>query len=369
MLALLTILGVYLLLQLLLFMGLLTRQDQLTNELPQPLVKVTIMVAARNEAKNILRCLQALDKLNYPKTHLQILIGNDQSTDATEQIVQGFIADKPHFRLINITKKLGGAQGKANVLAHLAQAAEGAFWLVTDADIAVPPHWVQAMYQAQQSKSKTNKSVGIVTGFTLVQGTGWFAKMQAIDWVYALGLIKIWSDRGIAVTAMGNNLGILPEAYRVTGGYEQIPFSITEDFALFQAIVKQGYDFRNVIHPKVMAFSHPIKTVKGWLHQRKRWMSGALQAPWFLTLFFALHSSFWPLVVALAFVSPWVALILGSTKLALQSGLMAVLFRRIGRLSLFKYLAGFELYHLLFTWMMMLFYFLPIKVVWKGRRY
>ena len=370
MLILLIILSAYLLLQLSLLLSLITQKDQqLTTKLPNPLVKVTIMVAARNEAENILRCLQALEQLNYPKNHLQILIGNDQSTDATEEIIQNFIADKPHFRLINITENLGVAQGKANVLAHLAQAAEGGFWLVTDADIAVPFNWVQAMYSVQQSSIDTNKSVGIITGFTLVQGATLFAKMQAIDWVYALGLIKVWSDRGIAVTAMGNNLGVHPKAYRATGGYKSIPFSITEDFALFRAIVGQGYLFRNVIHSEVMALSQPIKTVKGWLHQRKRWMSGALQAPWFLTLFFTLHSSFWPLITMLAFWYPWWAVGFGLSKFAIQSLFMGTLFRRIGRLSLLKYLGLFELYHLLFTWMMMVFYFLPTKVIWKGRRY
>jgi len=363
------ILGIYLLLQFLLLLDLLTHQDQVTNELPNPLVKVTIMVAARNEEENILRCMQALEQLDYPKSHLQILLGNDQSTDATEKIIQNFIADKPHFQLVNIRENLGVAQGKANVLAHLAQAADGAFWLVTDADIEVPARWVQAMCSTQQLSNSTNKSVGIVTGFTLVQGTTLFAKMQAIDWVYALGLIKVWSDRGIAVTAMGNNLGINPEAYQATGGYEHIPFSITEDFALFQAIVGQGYHFRNLIHPEVMAFSQPIKTVKGWLHQRKRWMNGALQAPWFLTLFFTLHSSFWPLITMLAFWHPWWALVLGGAKLGVQSIFMRTLFRRIGRLSLFKYLGLFELYHLVFTWMMMVFYFWPTKVIWKGRKY
>lgn len=327
------------------------------------------MVAARDEEANILRCLKALESLSYPKSHLQILLGNDHSTDATEQIIQGFIADKPHFELVNITGNLGVAQGKANVLAHLAKVAQGEFWLVTDADIEVPTDWVQAMCAAQQTNNKTDKSVGIVTGFTLVQGDSLFAKMQAIDWVYALGLIKVWSDRGIAVTAMGNNLGINPEAYEATGGYEQIPFSITEDFALFQAIVSKGYGFKNLIHSKVMAVSQPIKTVKDWLHQRKRWMSGALQAPWFLTLFFALHSSFWPLVIVTAFMAPWWALGFGFVKLAIQSIFIGRLLKRIRCLFLLKYLPLFEIYHLCFTWMMTVFYFLPVKVIWKGRKY
>ncbi len=326
------------------------------------------MVAARNEAANILRCLQALEALNYPKAHLQILIGNDHSTDTTAQIIQGFIVNKPHFQLINIEQNLGKAKGKANVLAHLAQAAQGEYWLVTDADIAVPTHWVQAMLAALQSKVK-GKPVGIVTGFTLVRGKRLFDKLQSIDWAYSLGLIKVWSNWGIPVTAMGNNMGICPVAYRKTGGYEQIPFSITEDFALFRAVVAQDYAFKNMIHPDVTALSEPVPTVKAWLHQRKRWMSGALQAPWFLALFFGLHSSFWLLLLGLSWFSPLWAVGLATAKLLLQSGFIAVTLQRAKHIHLVVYLALFEVYHVTFTWLMTVFYLLPVKVWWKGRKY
>lgn len=330
------------------------------------------MVAARNEAANILRCLQALEALDYPKQHLQILLGNDQSTDATAQIIQDFIADKPHFQLIDIEQNMGKARGKANVLAHLAQAAQGEYWLITDADIAVPKHWVQAMLKALQSKPKggaKGKPVGIVTGFTLVQGKRLFAQLQAIDWAYSLGLIKVWSGWGVPVTAMGNNLGLRPEAYHQTGGYERIPFSITEDFALFQAIVREGYGFKNLIHENVTALSEPVPSVKAWLHQRKRWMSGALQAPWFLTLFFALHSSFWWGVLGLAWFSPWWAMGVGAAKLLAQGCFIGIVLQRAKQLHRLPYVGLFEFYHVSFTWLMTLFYFLPIKVRWKGRRY
>lgn len=365
---LIVVLGGYTLFQLLLLIGLIIRPDRLAEKLPQGLPKVTIMVAARNEEANILACLEALSKLSYPESHLQILIGNDHSTDATEQLIRYFIQDKAHFTYSNIEANLGQAQGKANVLANLANSAQGDWWLITDADVMVPVDWVQSMIEVQQKK-QADKSVGIVTGFTLVQGKSLFARLQAIDWIYALGLIKVWSDQGIPVTAMGNNLGVLPKAYRAIGGYENIPFSITEDFALFQEIIKQGFHFRNVIHLKLTATTQPVSTVKAWLHQRKRWMSGALQAPWFLSLFFALHACFWPLVVALFFIDFRWAIGFASMKLSTQSTFIGVILKRIRQCSLWPYLILFELYHVVFTWMMLLFYFLPIQVVWKGRRY
>src|SRR4051794_40849265 len=83
-------------------------------------VKVSILIAARNEANNIERCLTSITRLNYPADLIEVLIGNDGSTDETAKIVETFIADKPNFKLVSITEKLGQAHGKGNVLAHLA---------------------------------------------------------------------------------------------------------------------------------------------------------------------------------------------------------------------------------------------------------
>ena len=58
----------------------------------------TIIVAARNEEENILRCLQSLDALIYPEGKLQIIIVNDKSTDRTDEIIEEFVLGKPKFK-------------------------------------------------------------------------------------------------------------------------------------------------------------------------------------------------------------------------------------------------------------------------------
>ncbi|MFT5914913.1 MAG: glycosyltransferase involved in cell wall biosynthesis, partial [Bacteroidia bacterium] len=92
---------------------------------PEETPFVSILVAARNEQENIGVCLQALDQINYPNDCYEVWIGNDDSEDKTEEIVQKFITDKPNFHLLNITSTIGNAKGKANVLAQLAPNAKG----------------------------------------------------------------------------------------------------------------------------------------------------------------------------------------------------------------------------------------------------
>ncbi len=99
---------------------------------------ISILLAVRNEEKNILRCLSALAEQDYPINDMEILIGNDQSEDRSKELILDFIKEKPHFKLIDIQGNMGTAKGKGNVIAHLAHQAKGDYFLITDADVAVP---------------------------------------------------------------------------------------------------------------------------------------------------------------------------------------------------------------------------------------
>jgi 1,2-diacylglycerol 3-beta-glucosyltransferase len=129
------------------------------------LPRVSIFIAARNEEATIERCLQSLTQLNYPVEQLEILIGDDASTDNTRAVVARFIADKPQFRLIPVRHALGTARGKSNVLAQLSRVATTDYFLITDADMALAPDWVQTMVAAAP------EGVGVVTGITGCKGS------------------------------------------------------------------------------------------------------------------------------------------------------------------------------------------------------
>ena len=92
-----------------------------SQPLPLPLPRVSILIAARDEEASLPRCLASLRNLDYPQDLLEILVGDDGSTDRTAAVavaaMQGFAGQ---FRVVSITDTLGQARGKANVLAHLA---------------------------------------------------------------------------------------------------------------------------------------------------------------------------------------------------------------------------------------------------------
>ncbi|MFN3404103.1 MAG: glycosyltransferase [Cytophagaceae bacterium] len=326
---------------------------------------VSILIACRNEEKNIVDCLSSISKLDYPYDKLEVLIGNDNSTDNTAVLVKDFIRDKPNFKLIEITGLLGKAKAKANVLAWLAKEAKGDIYFITDADIMVPSTWIHGMLGVSKN------SIGIVSGVTGIKGKGLLAAMQNFEWIYSFGLIKISTDAGLPVTAVGNNMYITADCYKSTGGYENLDFSVTEDFKLFREALSKGWDYRNLLNPLVYAESKPLTYLKDLFKQRKRWMHGAAKLPIILVIVLTVQGIFFPFIISALFFFPKLALVCWLAKIFFQQFFISIVSHKLGRRK-FKnwiYAPAFEIYTGVLSVLFMLYYLMPGIADWKGRKY
>ncbi|GAA4354646.1 hypothetical protein GCM10023185_16660 [Hymenobacter saemangeumensis] len=333
--------------------------------LPVPLPRVSILLAARNEEAALPRCLASLRALHYPPQLLEVLLGDDASTDGTaavaRQAMRGFAGQ---FRIIPIAENRGQARGKANVLAHLARHATSQYFFITDADISLPPTWVEALL------AHAAPGVGTVTGITAVRGPRLFHQLQGIDWLLSLALIQVVSDSGRPVTAMGNNMLVTREAYEATGGYENLPFSVTEDYALFKAVIARGFGFRHVFSDKARADSLPIPSWGALLRQRRRWLRGVEALPLRLRTELAVYGMFWPVLLALGCTAgPAAALAVWLGKMLVQGTLAGLAHRRAGLPMRWPLLPLFDFYALGLLVSLLGFRLFGGAVVWKGRRY
>jgi cellulose synthase/poly-beta-1,6-N-acetylglucosamine synthase-like glycosyltransferase len=208
-----------------------------------------------------------------------------------------------------------------------------------------------------------------VNGVTLVAGEGLAARLQAIEWTYAISLMRRFAARKIPITAMGNNMMTTREAYLSTGGYQRLSFSITEDYQLFRHILAKGFGFRQAFEPGVLAFTAPAESLGHLLQQRKRWMTGAMQLPWYQKLFVFAEALLVPAVVALAFFSPLLAAGVFALRAALIVGEVYGALRTLGQPGRFRDVWPYLPYHFLIVTANVLYYLLPVPVVWKGRKY
>ena len=325
---------------------------------------VSILLAGRNEEQLIRRNLTAINALNYPKDKLEILIGNDESTDNTAQLVTDFIKGKPYFKLFHIDKTVGKSRGKANVLGQLAHKASGEFYFITDVDVKLPENWILALLQ------EFTEGVGLVSGTTKCERGSLFATLQSIDWLHFMGYIKAFANAGVGCTSVGNNMAVRAEAYWQTGGYEEIDFSITEDYKLFKEVTARGWQWRTIIGEDSLGLAWYISSIKDMLHQRKRWLIGARELPLNWKGMIILYGLFIPVVLAVFWFNPRLAFAIWISKFLVQSVFIIFLCLATDRRPFsFLYLIVYEFYVILNTAVTAIFYWLPIKSIWKGREY
>lgn len=319
---------------------------------------ISILVAARNEGENIGNCIEALLKLNYPVDKYEILIGDDLSSDNTADVVKRFESESDHVRLFHVDSQVKYSKGKANVLAYLAKEANGDFFFITDADCEVNPDWLKGLLASYREE------VGISVGITDVD-TVW----QSMDWLFALGMIKSLHDLNTPVVAMGNNMFVTRKAYEAVGGYESIPFSVTEDLELFRQVQKKGFSTTHVVSPKSLVVTKGTKGLINLLRQRKRWLMGALQLNPAIVTLLLMQALYYPAWLVLAFFHLPLAGAIFLLKSILQASIVQRVAGKIKDPKSIFHLLIFEFYQTFVAIISSFFYLIPQPIIWKGRKY
>jgi len=244
------------------------------TDIPHSLI--SIIIPAHNEEKNLPFLLESLKK--QTDSHFEVIFINDRSTDSTKQIIENF--QKNHsfpVHIISLSKNPHPVNPKQFALEKGIAAAHGNFYLFTDADCILPPHWVE-YYRNAFSES----TAGVIFGpVYTVSGKGFLKKYQTFDHVYRYHYTVGSAGMGIPSGGFGNNLAVRRKALDAIGGYGTVDYSVTEDAALITAINKRtGYCIRALTSSAVTVQAHPQKSWKNLVRQELRWSSGAFFSPY-----------------------------------------------------------------------------------------
>ena len=329
------------------------------------LLPATVIVAARNEEENILTCLKSLDELVYPDGKLEIIIVDDKSTDKTSEIIDNFIAGKKRFKKIITKKEIGKLKGKTNALANALEVAAGEIILTTDADCTVHPMWAYA------TASYYQPDVAVVNGFTNQKAYNGFSGMQALDFIYLLIVASGTINLGKPISCIGNNMSYRKKAYFEVGGYENLPFSVTEDFNLLHAIHKlKKYKIIYPLNNETLITSTPCGNLKSLYHQKKRWSVGGLGVPFagYLIMAYGFITNICMLLTPLFFSTIWLYLIF--FKIVIDFLFIFPVHSALGIKKNLKYFLNWQIYYIVYVVMIpFVLTFVGRKVSWKGREY
>ncbi len=205
--------------------------------------RVSVLVPARNEERNIGRCLESLKAQDYPDVEVVVL--DDRSEDRTGEIIAGLGFEEGgtgRCRVVRGAELPSGWAGKNWACHQLSEEATGEYLLFTDADTEHEEWSVSAavalseehraglvsVWPEQETRTWSEKWV---LPLIYVLGTGFMA--HVVPWM------ALWSERfakavpgrvlGHFGAANGQFLCFTRAGYALVGGHEALKDDLVED--------------------------------------------------------------------------------------------------------------------------------------------
>ncbi len=238
----------------------------------EPSTRITVIIPARNEAKNIGACIAAIAAQDYPASLLEIILVDDHSEDNTASIAKDtapgivrVIALKEWLagRAVNAYKKEALSAGIAHSIGELI--------VTTDADCIAGKNWLRSqacLYEQSQA--------AMIIGPVSLEATGREVELfQSLDFMMMQGITVATHQLNMGGMANGANLAFSRKAFEAVHGYDGTQQLASGDDYLLLHKMKQDFPGRiQLLHAQEAI----VRTVaqKNWysfLQQRIRWAS------------------------------------------------------------------------------------------------
>ena len=233
------------------------------------LIKVSVLIAARNEEKNIEKLLESLKKQSFPKELFEVIIVNDHSTDNTDEIINDFINKNKELdvKLLKAEKT-----GKKHAISQALHSAINELIIVTDADCVLNDLWIESIvgfYQEEKCKM-------ILAPVLLSPAENLFEKMQVLEHLSLIGSTAGSASIGFPVMCNGANMAYERKAaLEVEKFRKDFDIPSGDDMFLLEQFVK-CYGHNNVkflLSKSAVVKTKTCKTIKDFFRQRRRWVS------------------------------------------------------------------------------------------------
>jgi glycosyltransferase involved in cell wall biosynthesis len=203
-----------------------------------PKSRVSVIVPARNEERNIERCIRSLLSQSYESWEL--IVVDDGSTDATPAILARLAADSPRLRVLKAPPLPAGWVGKCAALAAGSAVATGDWLLFADADTAHEPGTLAAVISFAEMHG-----VDMLSLLTH-QEMHTFWERTVLPTIFtsiaqAGSLAEVNDTRSLIAWANGQFILIRRATYDAIGGHAAIRSRVVEDFALAVVVKRQGH--------------------------------------------------------------------------------------------------------------------------------
>lgn len=216
--------------------GLIWQKPYKSEEL-SPLPRVSVIIAAYNEEREIGKKLDNILSLDYPQDRLEVVIASDGSTDRTEAIVQSY--EGRGIKLLSLPRL-----GKAAALNAAVAASKGEILVFSDAN---------SMYKSDALRALVSPfadpKIGGVAGnqrYLKKKDAGSAGAGERSYWDFDRVMKQFESRAGNAISATGAIYAIRRALF------QPVMEGVTDDFFTSTSVIAQG--FRLVFAPEAVAY-------------------------------------------------------------------------------------------------------------------
>ena len=205
---------------------------------------VSILVPARNEERNIEKCINSLLQQDYP--NYEIIVLDDESEDRTWEILSRLAQGNDRLHLLKGKPLPEGWIGKCWACHQLSEKARGEFLLLVDADTFHQPSMLRSVmdaahfYQADLISGLPHEKIETFSEVLTIPLISW-GILAAIPLPLAFAL----PHPALSIT-IGQLLLFKRESYERINGHIAVKDHVCEDMALGRLIKAKGFRWRLV---------------------------------------------------------------------------------------------------------------------------
>ena len=293
---------------------------------PLPETSLTVVIPAYNEAENIALCLESVLSSTPPCVEWQVLVVDDESSDATAELAAASAAHLPHtsagFSLLSAGPRPAGERwvGKNWACTRAMEQVHSDWVLFIDADVQLQADALQrALAQAISDQADLLSLAPRLTCGCLAE---WMVQPIMAS-LLGLGFpIEAANDPASDVAfAAGPFMLFRRSVYQRIGGHRALAAEVVEDLALARTIKAGGYRLRYLLGLDAVDLRMYADLAALWEGGTKNWCLGldrdpakALAAAGVVVVMFSIPWLLLPVAIGLLLALPpmqgcWLALL------------------------------------------------------------
>ncbi len=230
-------------------------------------ISLSVIISAKNEARNLQKFLPLILEQNYP--NFELIVADDASTDETENILRKFQKTYPNLKVLDIEKENGDVKGKKNALSHAITSAEYNYLVFTDADCYPDSeNWLRKIIGSYSENTE------IVIGFgTYEKRKGFLNKLIRFETLFNAMQYMSYALSGFPYMGVGRNLSYKKTLWLKNKGFSGHEHILSGDDDLFINAAANKKNIAILTDPESKTISIPKECFKDYVKQKKRHLS------------------------------------------------------------------------------------------------